>query len=68
MSHLSTSEVGALETLWITVAVTYSRVEVRHDCYGVCKLLPCTMSGFDTIRMIVDRLTSIVLSKVLDIV
>ena len=37
MSHLSASEVGALETLWITAAVTYSRVEVRYDCHGFCK-------------------------------
>ena len=35
--YLSTCGIGALETLWITAAVTYSRVEVGHDCHGFCK-------------------------------
>ena len=68
MSYLLVGEVGTSVAIKVIVAITYSRVEVGHDCYGFCKLLPCTTSGFDTIRMIVDRLTSIVLSKVFGIV
>ena len=68
MSYLSVGEVGTSKAIKVITVITYSRVEVGHDCYGFCKLLPCTMSGFDTIRMIVDRLTSIVLSQVLGIV
>ena len=68
VSYLSAGEVGTSEAIKVIATITYSRVGVRHDCYEFCRLLPRTTSGFDTIRMIIDRLTSIVLSKVLDIV
>ena len=55
MSYLSVSEVRTSEAIKVIAAITYSRVEVGHDSYGFCKLLPRTTSDFDTIRMIVDR-------------
>ena len=56
MSYLSIGEVETSEILWIVAAVTYSRIEVRHDCHEFCKWLPRTSRGYDAIWVIVDIL------------
>ena len=66
--YLSVGEVGTSWVLRIIIAVTYLKVEVGCDCHRLVSGLSRTTSNFDAIRMIVDKLTSIVLSKVLDIV
>jgi hypothetical protein len=46
-------------TCWITAAVTSARVEVGRDCHGIIVGLPRTQSGYDSIWVIVDRLTKV---------
>jgi hypothetical protein len=46
-------------TWWITAAVASARVEVARDCQGFIVGLPRTQWGYDSIWVIMDRLTKV---------
>jgi hypothetical protein len=46
-------------TCWITAAIASARVEVGRDCMDFIMGLPRTQSGYDSIWVIMDRLTKV---------
>jgi hypothetical protein len=46
-------------TCWIAIAVASARVELGRDCHDFIVGLPRTQSGYDSIWVIMDRLTKV---------
>jgi hypothetical protein len=59
LRHLSVSQSRASTTSWITAVVASARVEVERDCHGLYHGFAKTQSGYDSIWVIVDRLTKV---------